>query len=209
MLDALAQRVGYRHVRAIAPELTLAAAIEMVVQDQEVANAFQFAVGDAIEFIAHRRIEIPVGKHGQQPLNIGLDQMQAGRFQRLEKPARQADGDHVAIPDQSPAAGDESQGAWLGQRLAVEVREQRGRRARLIEVVRREYVSIADAMLQGNAPLPACRSRRGARVGQEIAGALAGHCNRAIAGQPVRPVFIAGVERFFDQQAPEAGAIDE
>src|ERR1043165_7958504 len=99
MLDALSQRVGYRHVRAVTPELALTAPIEMVVEDQEVADALEFAVGDAVVFVASSRVEIAIRKHGEQPENTGLYQMQAGRFQRLEKSARQADGHHVAVPD--------------------------------------------------------------------------------------------------------------
>ena len=135
MLDVLAQGVWDRHVRAVAPQLAVAAPIEVVVQDQEIAHALQLAIGNAVVIIAHGRIEIPVRKHGEQPQDAGLDEMQAGRFQRFEESAREADGHDVAVPAQFAAPGHESQRAWLGQRLAVEIGQQRRGRTGFVEVV--------------------------------------------------------------------------
>ena len=45
--------------------------------------------------------------------------------------------------------------------------------------------------------------------GVAAAGLLAGHGHRAIAGQPVGPVVVAGLQRLLDQQAAESRAIDE
>ena len=64
-------------------------------------------------------------------------------------------------------------------------------------------------MLQRNVPAPAGLVRDRARVRYRRADRFCLHCDRTIAGQPVVPVFVTGVQGLFDQQAAEAGAVDE
>ena len=64
-------------------------------------------------------------------------------------------------------------------------------------------------MLERDAPLPARAARGRAGEGIGLAGERAGHRDRAVAGQPVLPVLVAGAERLLDQQPAKARAVDE
>ena len=70
-------------------------------------------------------------------------------------------------------------------------------------------IAVADAVLQRDAPLPArlASDGQGVRRRRRVAGAL--HGDGAVAGQPARPVLIAGLQRLLDQQAAKAAAIYE
>ena len=71
-------------------------------------------------------------------------------------------------------------------------------------------VAVAGAVLQRDAPLPAgAGARSSACTACSSRRAIAGHRDRAVAGQPVRPVVVAGLQRAFDQQAAKARAVDE
>ena len=48
----------------------------------------------------------------------------------------------------------------LGQRLAIEIRQQRRRRLVIADEATAVHVAVADPMLQRNAPLPAGTARR-------------------------------------------------
>jgi hypothetical protein len=69
--------------------------------------------------------------------------------------------------------------------------------------------TIAGAVLQGDAPLPAHRMGDGARIRHQIDQTRALHRHRAVAGQPMTPVLIGPAQRLADQQAPLARAVDE
>src|SRR3546814_508061 len=75
----------------------------------------------------------------------------------------------------------------LAQRRAVEVRAQDRLGLVVAHVRARIDVPVADPVLERDAPLPARRMRRAARVRRGVARALAGKRDRAIARQPVRP----------------------
>ena len=51
-----------------------------------------------VVFVALDRVEALVGEQREQPRDAGLDQVDAGRFQRLDEAARQAERDDVAVP---------------------------------------------------------------------------------------------------------------
>ena len=70
-------------------------------------------------------------------------------------------------------------------------------------------VAVADPVLQRDAPLPAGLPRGGARVGRERRDARARDGLRAIARQPLIPMFVADPERVADQERAHAGAVDE
>src|SRR3546814_18100560 len=61
-------------------------------------------------------------------------------------------------------------------------------------------MAVADPMLQRDAPLPASAVRRRAGHRQHRLYRRAGHCQRPIARQPVRPVLIANTKCVADQQ---------
>lgn len=70
-------------------------------------------------------------------------------------------------------------------------------------------MAVADAVLQWDAPLPARAVRRGSRQRQQRPHRSARHGHRAVAGQPLAPVVIAGLQRLLDQQAAQARAVEE
>src|SRR3546814_6270234 len=70
-------------------------------------------------------------------------------------------------------------------------------------------IAVAGAVLERDAPLPPRLARGCTREGRGIALAFARHRDRAVAGEPVVPFGIAGVERAFDEQAAKARAVDE
>src|SRR3546814_15303693 len=70
-------------------------------------------------------------------------------------------------------------------------------------------VAVAGAVLERDAPMPAAALRDRLRIGARRAGIFARHRDRAIAGEPVRPVLESGFERLLDQQAAKARAVAE
>ena len=69
--------------------------------------------------------------------------------------------------------------------------------------------AVADAMLQRDLPAPTGFVRDRARVRYRGARRFNRHGYRAVAGQPVGPVLVAGLQGLLDQQAAEARAVDE
>ena len=168
-----------------------------------------FEVGTRVVARHQPRIHVAMREHVQQAQDAGLDKQQAGGFQRLHEPAGQSDGDDIAVPELLPLAGDEAQGPRLCLRLSVEVAQQRSDRLVFAHEIAAVDHAVAGAVLQRNSPLPAGGTRGGSRVRRGIADAVAGNGDRTVAGQPVAPVLVTGLERLFDQQPAEAGAIDE
>ena len=64
-------------------------------------------------------------------------------------------------------------------------------------------------MLQRNAPAPAGLVGNRARVRNCRAHRFGLHGHRAVAGQPLVPVLVAGLEGLLDEQPAKAGAVDE
>ena len=73
---------------------------------------------------------------------------------------------------------------------------------------RRIDITVAGAVLQRDPPAPARHIRRRAGVGRHLLQ-LAGHGERPVAGQPVGPILVTGLESAFDQHTSEPGAVDE
>jgi hypothetical protein len=94
------------------------------VQHDEVADALVLEARLAVVFAALDLVEAAVREEVDQALDRRLDQMDAGRLDRLEEAAGQADGDHVAVPGLLAHPGLELDQARLGQRLAVEIGQQ-------------------------------------------------------------------------------------
>ena len=70
-------------------------------------------------------------------------------------------------------------------------------------------MAVAGPMLQRDSPLPARLPRQRLCVWSKSIAASAGHGQRAVARQPVRPIHIGAAERTTDQQAAKARAVDE
>ena len=166
--------------------------------------------GFGVVAILQHRIHVPVGQHLDQARDARLDEIDAGGFQRLEETAREARARRncaIHIFRRRPVVNRSTRGSASAR--AVEVGQQRGGGLVVADVRARIHVAVAGAVLQRDAPLPARGARRRARVRRRRAGLLAGHGHRAIAGQPVRPVLVAGLQRLLDQQAAESRAVDE
>ncbi len=115
---------GIIHRPAVVPDRRVVTLGGVVVQDQEIAHAVVFHFDPAVVGVDDARIELP-GRRGEvvdQRGDRDLDQIDAGRFERLEKSAREPDGDAIAIPGLAAPAGGEAQESRVGQRLAVESR---------------------------------------------------------------------------------------
>src|SRR6185436_6299528 len=156
-----------------------------------------------------RRIEAAAGELEQQPRDRRLYEMNTGGLQRLEESTGEADGDDILLPDLLAPAGDETQRPRLRLRGPIETAEQQARRRVVTEEFAAIHVTVAGAVLQGNAPLPAGLTRGGTGVWRGLRHAFAGHGHGAIAGQPATPVFVAGVQRLLDEQPAKTRAVDE
>src|SRR5690606_12205735 len=118
-------------------------------------------------------------------------------------------------PEALADAGRSSDLIRLAQSFAVESSTQCCDRLVVADETAAIHVAVAGAMLQWDPPLPSRIERGGTCVGRKLARACAWpracawHCDRAIARQPLRPFFVAGVERTFDEQATKSGTVDE
>ena len=98
--------------------------VRPIVENDEVADPLPFEVGLAVEFVDVRLIELAVGKQTDEADRCRLDEMHAGRFERLEKSRRQAERDAVPVPDLAPLAAREAKPVRVRELLTVEVRQQ-------------------------------------------------------------------------------------
>ncbi len=70
-------------------------------------------------------------------------------------------------------------------------------------------MAVANAVLQGNAPLPACAAGGGAGIGRQDLGRNTGYGNGPVTRQPVGPILKAGFQSAFNEQSAEARAVNE
>src|SRR5580704_10795047 len=178
-------------------------------QNDEISNLVVFVHLQLVVLIGIARIKGPVGKNGCQLSYAALNHVNGGRFEGFEEAAGQTERDTILVPEFLAPAGGESQEARLCRGFAVQIRQQRCRRLIVTDEAAAVDIAIADPVLQWNAPLPACLARRRSGEGCQRAGTLARYSHRSIAGQPVRPVLVSGLERLSDQQPAKAGTIDE
>ena len=163
----------------------------------------------AVEFVDRRLVGRAVREQPHEPDRGRLDEVDAGRFERLEEAGGKAERDAIAVPHLAPLAAGEAKPVGIGELLAVEVGEQQLLGGIVVDMLARIDEAVAGAMLERDPPLPARLARGRARVGRERCGAGARHRHRAIARQPMAPVLVAGLQRLLDQQPAEARAIDE
>ena len=206
--DLGAERIGQVGGAPFLPE-RLGAAVRPVMQDQEVANAFDLEIGLAVVFVAQRVGDRECGEQLHQPRDSGLDHVDAGRFERFEEPARQPERHDVTVPRALAATGDEPQLARIGLRLALDIGEQRRRGCIVGQATAAIDVAVAGAVLERDAPLPPGLARDRPRVGQRRPDIGARHRNGTVARQPVRPIVIARRQFALDQQPAKPGAVEE
>src|SRR5881394_4243119 len=181
----------------------------VVMQDDEVANRFEAAAHQAVVFIRQSWLEVPIGKELYQSADADFDEMQARGFEWLEKPAGESECDAILQPRLGSPSGRELDQSRRCQCLAVEIGDQSLSRLILGGERVAEHVTIADAVLKRDAPLPAGLAGSRACIRRERSAGRARHGKGAVARQPVRPVLIFGVQRAVDQKPGEAGAVDE
>src|SRR5437588_13035403 len=116
-------------------------------QDEEVADALELESRLAVVALDQHRTEAAVGHEVEQSRDPGLDQIDAGRLERLHETARQPDGYAIAIPEFPAHSGREFQDAWLCQRPPVQVRHERLTRDVIRDVGARIDVAVAGPML--------------------------------------------------------------
>ena len=145
----------------------------------------------------------------REPHGRRHDHVDAGGLERLDEAAGQAERHHVLVPGLLAPPGLDADEPGLLDRRAARIRDEPMARLVIRHVLAAEHDAVADAMLHGNVPAPArgVRITGRIRLGGFIDDGLERH--RAVAGQPVRPVFEAGLQRAFDEQAAKAGAVDE
>jgi hypothetical protein len=95
-------------------------------EDDEVAHVLEHVLHLPIIFVPLDRVEAPVGEQSEQLGDAALHEVDAGRFQRLDEAARQAERDDVRVPGEAAAAGGEAEVPRLGERLRLELGEQQG-----------------------------------------------------------------------------------
>jgi hypothetical protein len=89
---------GTGHLRSLLPVGRVAAVGHLVVQDDEVADEFDLGPGLGVEFVDVALADALRGEVLQQAHDGALDQVDAGRLDRLQEAARQADRDAVVRP---------------------------------------------------------------------------------------------------------------
>src|SRR5207302_2055010 len=98
--------------------------------------------------------------------------------QRLEKSRGKPERNDVLDPWLPAVTGLEAKRPRIGQRLTVEIREQRRRRLIVRDMLARIDVAVANPVLERNSPLPASRPRRRSRERQMVATKFARHGER-------------------------------
>ncbi|EGF91605.1 hypothetical protein ABI_30220 [Asticcacaulis biprosthecium C19] len=215
-IQARLQAVGNAHVLAVAPEGRVVALGHMVVRDQEILDVDILRQHLVIIAPGDGRRDAALGEVGQKLGQPDLDQVDRGRFQRLQETRRQAQGDDVLVPHLAAVPCDEAQDLGILQRLAIQTPQQLADRLILADILVAEDIAVACAVLQRNAPLPSCflRSRACERrcrcvtaVGQPCPFGRYG--SGAIARQPGAPVLVTRLQGLFYQQAAEPRTVDK
>ena len=92
-------------VRAVLPEFGIVALRGLVVEDDEVADVLEQSLHPPVVLVALDRVEALVGEQASGSADAALDEVDAGRFQRLDEAARKAERDDVAVPGELAPAG--------------------------------------------------------------------------------------------------------
>ena len=116
----------------------------------------------------------PSGKQPHEPDRRRLDEVDAGRFQRLEEAGGKAERDAIAVPHLAPLAAGEAKPVGVGELLAVEVGEEQRLGGIVVDMLARIDEAVAGAVLERDAPLPARLARGRPRVA-ESSGSVRAH----------------------------------
>src|SRR5207248_2908547 len=100
------------------------AVVQVIVQDDEIAHVLVLGRGRLVELRAPVVAVAVVREQQNQALNVGLNQVDGRGFERLQEAARQAEANHVVAPELASTAGDEADGAGVGEGPRIEIRHQ-------------------------------------------------------------------------------------
>src|SRR5437588_9663563 len=98
--------------------------VQVIVQDDEIAHVLVLGRGRLVELRAPVIAIAVVREKKNQTLNVGLDQVDRRGFERLEEAARQAEANYIMAPELTSTAGDEADGARIGEGPRIEIRDQ-------------------------------------------------------------------------------------
>src|SRR3546814_654840 len=126
----------------------LGAGIGVIMEDQEIADALDLEIGLAVVFGAVGAAAGMAGQQFEQARDRRLDQVDTGRFEWFEEPARQPDCDHVAVPSLAPPPRGEAQRARIARHRAFEITHQQGCRVVVGDRAAAIDQPIAGAMLE-------------------------------------------------------------
>ena len=116
-------------------------------------------------FVAHDRAAKRVGEQREQAADPALDEMDAGRFERLEEAADRPIATQFSSTT-AAAAGGEADRARLAEGLAFEVREQHGLGFVIADELAAIDVAVADAVLRAGCAIASRPVRGRAGIGQ-------------------------------------------
>src|SRR5438309_1170515 len=107
------------------PERIAGSARDLVVGDDEVSHILIFGVRLKVILLDVGSRESRGWEHREKPVDRGLNEMNAGRLERLEEAGREANRDDVLVPRLEPPTGSEAHRSRVGERFAVEIGEKR------------------------------------------------------------------------------------
>ena len=176
-IDFILQAIGPCHLPHIAPQLAVIALVGDIMQHQEVPDPLELQIHKTIILVVITIRAGAIREERNQVHNPALNQIDAGRFQRLEKPTGQANRDTVFIPQFPPFAGQEEKLLRISQGLPFQILHQRIDGVLVTDIAIAIDMAVADPVLQRNAPLPATHARRCASVRTDRA------CDRTVVHQ--------------------------
>src|SRR5688572_26836317 len=142
------------HAPAVTPERAVVPFDRVIVQYQKITYRLELSQHFLVVLIDEGLHDPVEGKQAHQARDPRHDEMDAGRFEWLEKSTREAQRHDVLVPGFQAPAGAELDHPRLGQGPALHFREQLLRGLLIGHVAAAIDESVADAMLQRNAPAP-------------------------------------------------------
>src|SRR5690606_32263788 len=114
------QRARNAHGSTIIPERRIVAARRVVMEHDEIANAFPRERREPVVFRDLRFIEALCREERQELRDAGLDEVDARRFERLHEAGREPERDAVLVPELLASARRKTQQTRFSERTAVQ-----------------------------------------------------------------------------------------